>query len=220
MPQGNRKRISRKAGKGQFIKDRGTPAVPAGQCGAGAGAGRWPGCAGARRQGCPLTPATLAEPPVFCPGEPQKAAGASPAAVRGPRNSLAVPREALPAPRRRHALPVHRHRRSRLHLPLGLAFPAAEGRGKGGKVTQTLQSLAGAGGGEGEANSIEQLHGGPQICSNQSRQLQPSHDEKGGETVQQRLPRPRGRRRRRREAQAAKLTPGKSWPRFPPATEE
>lgn len=74
-------------------------------------------------------------------------------------------------------------------------LPKGGGRGeKSGRPSRALQGQ----GREEEANSIEQLRGGPQIFSNQSRQLQPSHDEKGEETVRQRLLRPRGRRRRRR----------------------
>ena len=194
MPQGNRKRISRKAGKGQFIKDWGTPAVSASSTGLGPWDGRGVLEPSGRDACSPL--ACWWSHQCFVLGEPQKAAGISPAAVRGPRKTLALSREALPAPGNCHEFPIHHHQRSRFQL--GLAFLPAEGRGKGGKVTQTLPSLAGPGGGEGEANSIEQLRGGPQIFSNQSRQLQPSRDEKGGETVWQRLPRPRGRRRRRR----------------------
>lgn len=160
MPQGNRKRISRKAGKGQFIKDWGTPAVPAGH-----GAVGWPRRAGAQQQGCPLTLGVLVEPPVLCSGRAPNRSRHFPSCSEG---TLENPRFILGGaaclPQLPYELPVHHHQRSRLHLWLGLAFLSTEGRGKGGKVTQTLPSLAGAGGGEGEANSIEQLRGGPQIC--------------------------------------------------------
>lgn len=57
MPQGNPKRTSGKAGKGQLIKDWGTLEVLDGQDRAGA---QW--------QGCPLTLGVSVEPPVLCSG--------------------------------------------------------------------------------------------------------------------------------------------------------
>lgn len=57
MPQGNPKRTSGKAGKGQLIKDWGTLEVLDGQDRAGA---QW--------QGCPLTLGVSVEPLVLCSG--------------------------------------------------------------------------------------------------------------------------------------------------------
>jgi len=87
MPQGNRKRISREAGKGHFIKDWGTLAALAGQCWAGAVG--WPGrgmagaCCSPMGRDVRVPSACWWGHLGFVPSEPQKAAGTSPARARG-----------------------------------------------------------------------------------------------------------------------------------------
>lgn len=103
------------------------------------------------------------------------------ALTRGPQETLALARapqncrESQIHPQSEHP---HLHRQPRSEV----AFLTTERRGKGEEVRESLLEAGRAGGREGEANSIEQLRRGPQLCADQSRQLQWSCDEKGGET--------------------------------------
>lgn len=147
VPQGNRKRISRKAGKGQFIKNWGTPAVPAGQYRAGAVG--WPGCARAQRQGCPLALGVLVEPPVLCSGQAPKGSrylpGCSEGTSENPRfipGGAACPSPLLGSPSTTTSVPSPSLSRSGL--------PPCRGEGEGGKShTDPPESCRGRGRGGG-----------------------------------------------------------------------
>lgn len=76
----------------------------------------------------------------FVLAEPQKAAGIFPAVTRGPQKTLTLSQEVLSDPHNCSESPIHHHQYSCLHLWLGLAFLLTKGRGKGGKVTQTLRA--------------------------------------------------------------------------------